>query len=85
MGQKCIARSAVSSPLLILSTLRISESYIKTKINLNLYFQTFEKYFQQNVMKAFKTFIKSFEATQRSAKIKFKFIFFFFQDQDRNS
>ena len=36
-------------------------------------------------MKAFKTFMKSFEATQRSAKIKFKFIFFFFQDQDRNS
>ena len=44
----------------------ISETCMKIKIDLNFYFHTASKGF----MKAFKAFIKPFEAPQRSAKIK---------------
>ena len=47
----------------------ISESYIQLKINLNFYFHTalrcLKKFYE-----ALKAFIKPFEASQRSAKIK---------------
>ena len=47
----------------------ISESYIEIKSKLNFYFQT-SLWCLTSFIKAFKTFIKPFEAPQRSLKIK---------------
>ena len=59
--------------LLTLKDLFISESCIEIKIELNFYFHTSLwclKGFYGGLMEAFKAFIKPFEASQRSMKIK---------------
>ena len=56
-------------PLLTLSALCISESCIKTKINLNIYFHT-SLWCLKRFYKASKAFMKPFEATQRKMKIE---------------
>ena len=53
-----------------LPTRCISESYIKTKINLNLYFHISLWYLKKGFMKAFKAFTKTFEEPQGNMKIK---------------
>ena len=60
---------------LTLSAPCISESCIKIKTNLNFYF-TLLCGPSKGFMKALKAFIKSFEAPQRSVKIKIKLVFF---------
>ena len=60
---------------LTLSAPYISESCIKIKTNLNFYF-TLLCGPSKGFMKALKAFIKSFEAPQRSVKIKIKLVFF---------
>ena len=52
----------------------ISESCIKIKINLNFLFSYF--------FIVPKAFIKPFEATQKSVKIKIKLFFLFLRDRD---
>ena len=69
MAEKDIARSTVSSPLLTLLALHISDNCIKKKINLIFYFHT-SLWCLNGFMKAFKAFLKLFEAPQRSVKIK---------------
>ena len=60
---------------LALHVLCISENCIEIKIKVNFYFHTFLG-FPKGFMKAFKTFIKPFDAPQRSVKTKINFIFF---------
>ena len=60
---------------LILPFLCIKEIYIKIKINLNFYLQTYCGA-SKGFMKAFNAFMKPFEAPQGSLKIKIQVIFF---------
>ena len=61
--------------VLTLNVLCISESCTEIKIKVKFYFFLLFSY-SKGFMKAFKAFIKPFEAPQRSMKIKIYLIFF---------